>query len=423
MMDGERNVQADDLIVVNNSFIERKSIKVKSTKSPQYLCANYDQLDNVDASGLGVCTPDMLHNNFRRYSAGSGNIPARVSLAEGIDRNLSGVGKLIFLLIGTVDDDIEVSVPLESSLCSLLRFAPTNDELLTLREGVVEVNDVKYPDALRTALAEAWARRSKSDGSIPADFEKKFVGALPVLRELVHSEIQLPEGELDVREGTLMRRMIDSLVNEIAAYDAAIARCGGDPMRDAQSFSDVLRIAYNFASDSQKLITLVVSLCDLKPLLLWATVAEHFRLSQSFNDLSGSKETKPSPTLFYSTVTGARNHAFHDLIRIDRAIQVRVEDVRLQARNLTLFAPHAKKGGNTLTYEDQELVEALTQFTHAPESVVTPEFWVRSSQVMHALAELLVAMERALFSLNNECVMRYRDGAPGPHGMPNSHQP
>lgn len=57
--------------------------------------------------------------------------------------------------------------------------------------------------------------------------------------------------------------------------------------------------------------------------------------------------------------------------------------------------------GNTLTYEDQELVEALAQFTHAPESVVAPEFWVQTSQVMRALADLLVAMERALVLLHN----------------------
>jgi hypothetical protein len=392
----------DDLIVVNNSFIERKSIKVKSTKNTQYLCANYDQLDDVTMGGLGVCMPALFTVDYKRFNARSSNLPRRLPLAAAVRQNLPNVGRLVFLLVGAVDDNIEVSVPLKSSVFPLLRFVPTNGELVTVREDTIEVSEVKDPGALRNKLEEVLLREGLIDGSIPEDLESKFVDALPALRAQVHSVIELPEGELSACDGSLMRRMIDSLNNEIAAYGVAIARCQGDPARDAQAFADVLRIAYNFASDSQKLITLLVSICDLKPLLLWATIAEHFQLSRAFKHLPWAKNAKASPSEFHSTVSGARNHAFHDLIRIDRAIQVQVETVSLQARSLTLFTPHTRKAvGSTLTYEDQELVEALAQFTHAPESVVAPEFWMRTAQVMRALADLLVAMERALIGLHN----------------------
>ena len=402
----EQRALSDDLIVVNNSFIERQSIKVKSTKSSQYLCVNFDQLDDVSVDVLSVCTPPSFNVEFKRFNARSSNFPRRILLPEAVAQNLSGVGKLVFLLVGAVDDNIEVDVPLKSSMFSQLRFVPTNDELVALREDVIEVSEVRDPNALWNALVGALLDEGVADEEIPSDLEAKFAQALSHLRAQVHSVIELPEGELGVCEGTLMRRMIDSLRNEMTAYEAAIARCDGDPMRDGQSFADVLRIAYNFASDSQKLITLLVSVCDLKPLLLWATIAEHFRLSRSFKQLPWARDAKASPSEFYNTVSGARNHAFHDLIRIDRAIQVQVRSVSLRARSLTLFAPYTKKLGNTLTYEDQELVEALTQFTHAPESAVAPDFWRQTSQVMSALADLLVAMERALILLHNECVTR-----------------
>lgn len=397
----ERSVLPDDLIVVNNSFIERQSIKVKSTRNTQYLCTSFDQLENVTAETLVVCQPPQFTADYKRFDARSSNLPRR-SLGEAVAQNLPNVGKLVFLLVGSVEDDIEVDVPLKSSLFSQLRFVPTNEDLVTLRDHTIEVNEVKDPGALQTELEKLLRRDDSADGSVPEDLVTKFIDALPALRVQMHSVIELPRSELSVGGPSLMRRMIDSLNNEIALYEAAIEKCAGDPARDPQAFADVLRIAYNFSSDSQKLITLLVSICDLKPLLLWATIAEHFRLSRSFKQLPWAKKAKASPSEFHGTISGARNHAFHDLIRIDRAIQVRVDAVSLRARSLMLFAPHTKKTvSNTLTYEDQELVEALAQFTHAPESVVAPEFWVRTSQVMRALADLLVAMERALVELHN----------------------
>lgn len=396
----ERRTSSDDLIVVNNSFFERQSIKVKSTRNPQYLCVSLDQLENVTVEAVAVCQPPQFTADYKRFDARSSNLPRR-PLGEAVAQNLQNVGKLVFLLVGSVDDNIEVSVPLKSSLFSQLRFVPTNMELVALRDDAIEVNEVKDPGALQAEL-EGVLRQGSRDGSVPEDLVRKFIDALPTLRAQMHSVIELPQGELSVGEPSLMRRMIDSLHNEIASYEGAIEKCGGDPTRDPQAFADVLRIAYNFSSDSQKLITLLVSICDLKPLLLWATIAEQFRLSRSFKQLPWAKNAKASPSEFHSTISGARNHAFHDLIRIDRAIQVQVENVSLQARSLMLFAPHTKKtASNTLTYEDQELVEALAQFTHAPESVVAPEFWVRTAQVMCALADLLVAMESALVALHN----------------------
>lgn len=68
-------------------------------------------------------------------------------------------------------------------------------------------------------------------------------------------------------------------------------------------------------------------------------------MSQSFKQLPWAKKNaKASPNEFHNMVSGARNHAFHDLIRIDRAIQVQVEAVSLQAQVDSLRSTHQEDG-------------------------------------------------------------------------------
>jgi hypothetical protein len=132
-----------------------------------------------------------------------------------VQQNLPNVGKLIFLLVGAVDDNIEVSVPLRSSLYPHLKFVPTNEELVTVREKTIEVNGGQGPGRTTDRAEE----RAAAGGT---------------------------GRRIDSRRILSRRRQRDRAV-------------WGDPARDAQAFADVLRIAYNFASDLQKLITLLVS--------------------------------------------------------------------------------------------------------------------------------------------------------------------
>jgi len=55
-----------------------------------------------------------------------------------------------------------------------------------------------------------------------------------------------------------------------------------------------LAFAYNFASDATGYLNLIVSICDLRPLVLWGTIAEHLTLSEAFRGLPGlAHETSP----------------------------------------------------------------------------------------------------------------------------------
>lgn len=284
-----------------------------------------------------------------------------------------------------------------------LRFVPTNKDLVSIDNKTVEVNSVRHPEAIWSDLQERVQDQSLRKGALLPELKPKFAAAVDDLRDNIYSIIRIAGTEEPTE--TLLQRIIYSVNSEIREYDDALGRCNGDPLVDARSFSDVLRIAYNFASDSRKLMNLLVSLCDLKPLLLWTTVDKHYHLADSFRRLPWAKTTRKAPLAQYSDmINGARNHAFHDLIRLDRSIEVDVSGVLLKARRLRLFSPHAKRSGNALEYEDQELISVLTQFTRAPETPVSPEFWKRNSAVMHAFADLLTSTERALLLLRTEAI-------------------
>ena len=55
--------------------------------------------------------------------------------------------------------------------------------------------------------------------------------------------------------------------------------------RDPRAFNEVLRLPYNFAGDAKTFIELIVSICDLKPVVLWGTIGSHFALSEAFRAL------------------------------------------------------------------------------------------------------------------------------------------
>lgn len=399
----------DDLIILNNSFVERYGLPSKK-KNPQYLCFEYADLEHLTASTLHVCRPGNFNMEFKRYSARSTNLPTPVPLTTAVEDNLSGVGSLVFLLIGHLDDTVGSEVSFKSGPFTTLRFVPTNKALLVVDEDAIEVNSVHDPEAIWWALDDEMRKNGGVD-QLPGTFGEKLMAGMKQLRGEMHSVVKLPRGRIARSGDSLIRRMVVSLGHEVSNYDVALRRCEGDPARDPQAFADVLRIAYNFASDCDKLIGLIVSICDVKPLLLWATIAEHSRLARSFRELPWATGSKASLKQYQDMVGGARNHAFHDLIRLDRSVHVEVSSVTLQARSLRLFAPYAssrKATENTLEYEDQELVDILTRFTHAPETVISAEFWRKNSKVMHGLRDLIAATEQALVLLHNERVRSKR---------------
>ena len=157
----------------------------------------------------------------------------------------------------------------------------------------------------------------------------------------------------------------------------------------------ILRISYNFVTDVNKLLTLVVNLCDLKSLILWLTISEHITLDDKFKDLPfGFSKTKASLADYESVIKNARNKSFHQLFPFNKSLRFQL--AALEQVSVTIFSSYTTKNGNTMTYKDQELYELLRGFTRVTEQVVSKNFWIKNELVMQAVQNLITETSTAI---------------------------
>lgn len=168
----------------------------------------------------------------------------------------------------------------------------------------------------------------------------------------------------------------------------------------SEGINEILRIAYNFASDATTYLNLIVSICDLKPIVLWGTIAEHIALSEAFKQLPWTRSrNKPSMKNYTLTISDARNSAFHNLFPFRKSLQLTLPQSALQNAELRIFSEHGKKKDNRLSFQDRELIDLLTEFTRARERRVASRFWQQNLAVMDATIALFSATNSFLKTL------------------------
>jgi hypothetical protein len=161
--------------------------------------------------------------------------------------------------------------------------------------------------------------------------------------------------------------------------------------------NEILRISYNFVSDVNKLLILLINVCDLKPIILWTTISKFYELDQKFKDLPfGFSKMKPSLNNYQNLIKNARNRSFHQLFPFNKALKFQIQSI--QDVNVTLFSSYSKKDDNKITYKDQELYDLLTSFTRVNEQIVSSNFWTKNELVMTAISNLILAVSQSIKS-------------------------
>ena len=386
-------LEEGDLVLVNNSFIYRDT--VKTTKSSRYIAG---KVKNGGTLSWGIVTWDRGMNvDFKKVSGRSDNLATVVDLEEAVSGELPRVGMVVFSLVGSVSEGAATEVGL-SSVFKALRYDPGATDRVAADGDVLVVNQLSDPEGLWTdviALAESQGRSDEVE-RLKVEFGKK----IDDLRETTPRLIRLHAGSPEEPTSSLLDQIASHMQVQIAEYERALESLGSDPS-DRDAYNNILRISYNFASDAIDLVTLFISICDLKPLVQWLTVAENFALAQAFRQLpfGVASPKKPSLKAYGEVISGARNHAFHDFFAFDRPFEVDLSGVTLKARRLLLFPAHRKAPVNAFDYEDRELVEVLRSFTRAPERTVSMDFWRRNLEVLKATDALARAIRDALLVL------------------------
>ena len=391
-----------DIIVVNNSFIYRKPL-IRTSKNPQYICVRVKGR-SPDPADVRIGALGDLKSDFRLFSRKSDDLPRLELLDSALNREMHSLGRLVFVLIGRLQD-VPTSTPITHAHVKELRFDPTAKRTAALvqREDgskVIVLNQVRDPEAAWGAVRGELQREMGSD--IPR-LQSAFAAGFEKLQSEARFRLLLPHPSARRTSKSFIARLRRSLSEQRKLYDDALQRyVRSDALSDAY-LREVMRIAYNFADDAIKILQLLVSICDLKAVLLWCTIREQFEVAEAFRQLPWTKTLKkPSLARYREVISGARNRAFHNLLAFDRTVEADLTGVDVKARRLILLPAYSRRKTTVaFDYEDRELVEILSGLTRAPEVTVPLDFWRKNLQVIEAFESLLKATEDALWNLNH----------------------
>jgi hypothetical protein len=378
---GGQSMKVGDLIVVNNSFLFRQNVKTNKSKFFPAL----ELGAGVKPAGL----PDIvvwqgMNSDHQVVAKQSSNFPHLMAIPDAVEEQLAAFGRLAFILVGQVQDDIVIQEPVNHSLVTTLELQPLATVKLRVEGKMIVVKDTFDEEHLWQELQRAVNGKAEDLESLRIPFGV----ALDALEERTYARLVLPQSGSS-QQDSVLAGIATVLDEQKRAYDAALRACGGDPSTDRKAYNELLRIAYNFSSDAVGLLRLLISICDLKPIVFWGTVGEHYSLAQAFRALPWLRSrAKPSVSNYLNTIGDARNSAFHHLFPFRKTLQVPLVQGDLKAMTLRLFSEFGKAKENRLAYQDQEVVEVLAEFTRSRERRIASRFWRQNAEVMEATIAL-----------------------------------
>jgi hypothetical protein len=377
-----------DLCVLNSSFLLRDG--VKTNQAIRRLVLKSDSNGKLSLGGT-VDLKDKMVSPFKRLVSASIQLPDIKPLEAAIEEEQGHLGEVLFCLVG----DLAPSAVGEVKVSGLpevkfIRLNTSQFRVAKLENEMIIVNNTHDEDAIWNELGENF------DAATHRPVLAKF---LEELEDEASREVSVPEaGTKPV--SPLLRELCSGLETQALEYQEALDLWVKSDHKDEGALHQILRISYNFASDAVRLIRLTISVCDLKPLVFWCTIDKHLSLDTAIKALPWQTHSKASLGAYVKIVNAARNHAFHDLFPVVSGLNVELPDAALRKIRLRLFSRHgSKRHRNEVRFEDQELVDLLTEFTRAGHRVTPPSFWKRNLDTMQASLELLEETTRSLILL------------------------
>ncbi|MBC8554327.1 MAG: hypothetical protein H8D23_32355 [Candidatus Brocadiales bacterium] len=372
-----------DLLLINNSFIYREKTSIKTTKNDSYLAIPIKG-DGTMSEVPIVLAGMNINSDWKRLPESARGDIQELALEDAVENEFSNLGRLVFILIGKVDDSVVIRQPISSRHFSEIVWDPRSNSILTMSDDTIVIKDAIDEEAI---WQEIETNYELDEQKPPEELRDALAVALENLKNDAVANLILPSKERQI-QGSMIDSILTVLREQRDEYQASLSNA----QRGDIAPNDVLRIAYNFASDALIFIRLVISICDLKPIVLWGTLNEHYQLAYSLKNLPWhTQRTKPSIKNYRKTIADARNSAFHNLFPFRKSLLVDLHDAALQDAVLRIFSEHGKKKENQLLYQDKELVDLLFEFTRARERNVPLSFWRRNLSVMDATIDLCKA--------------------------------
>jgi hypothetical protein len=384
-------------LVINGSFLYRDK-SVRTSQSHRRLLARLNATGKrVWSENISVIDNETIKTHYRMIALPDA---ARVRpLTTSVAQELAISGDLLFTLLGKVKGMRPQTQKIDGRKVQQLCLIPslTGMDLQRTGDGIYSMRRVLPIEELLEFVHEDL----KGQGGISPEDRRVIGSAYDKMLDEVTTEVSVPSGEVQDRNETILGRIVISLQQQADQYRAALAVLHSRS-DDPQALNEVLRIAYNFSADVLPLISLFVSICDLKPLVFWCTLLEQWTLHQAFASLPwaalGRKEKLEE---YKSIVSQARSHAFHHVLPFDSTVEIDLSTLDVRAEKIRLFVPFGQKEGRGVHLRDQKLAEVLAEFSRAKERPVSQLFWKANHAVMQAACRLSEQVLAALILMHD----------------------
>lgn len=383
-------------LIMNSSFLYRDKRSVKTIQSSKRLVTRLTMSGkHARPDVISIIDGAPFTSHYRLLSAK--DITGLIPLQDAVSRELASVGDLIFVLIGTVQGLRPCAKPTDCGAVKKLRLAPSlPTEFQRVSAGVYAFKRILPVEDLLAQIGHDL----EAEGGLSEKVGQAIAKAYDSLLDDATTDVIVPTDRTVSPKDTTLGKIVGSLRAKAQEYDAAVKELQRAP-DDQHALNEVLRIAYNFSTDVLPLISLFMSICDLKPLVFWCTVGKQWELYRAFASLPwsvlGRKEKLEE---YQSIVSEARNSAFHHVLPFDATVEVDLSNLDVRAEKIRLFSPFGQKHGRGVLLKDQELADVFAEFTRARQRPVSNAFWQANLEVMKAACELAEAVLESLILIH-----------------------
>lgn len=376
----------EKIVIINNSFMFRDG--VKTNKNKKYLGFDLSIIPVTTASCFVIEGFD-LKSDYKIIPKDDPKILSKSDLETAINEEKSSLGEMMFVLMGEIDENVELTEEIDHDVFKRLTYKPTATEEVKIQSDQILCKSIDQEEALWNSVENELTICGTDSGIIKS--LKETIGAtITKLKNQIYLNLLIPT-TFESSKKYFLELISDSIKEQVSIYQSALEQSKSVGADHQQGLNEVLRVAYNFTDDSDTLLRLITSICDLKPLLLWLSFFEHYSLTETIKSLPWQKQdTKASLKTYANTVKKARNKAFHRLIPFSKSFLVRLPDNSIRDASLRIFSEFgSKSNSNRLDYKDKELVDVLMEFTRTSEEVLSENFWEKNLSVLKQTIKVL----------------------------------
>lgn len=377
-------LKPEDLIVINNSFLLRNDKTTSKNERYIGLKIKSDQTYEI----MIVKWRTKIKTDFKKISNKSNESYNLINIEKEINGQFDELGKIVFILLGKKIQEEVIESKINHKSLKKITWDSSIDKPFILDKANLSIKDPYSSNEFLPSLYQFLA-----DNSIDSANNKKLSDeierSIKYIKKQAKTIIKIPKNN-DFEEETLLSRLYKSIDSELKRYEKTKADID-------QNLNEILRISYNFLGDGIRLLKLIGSICDLKPLILWGTFYYHFLQNQKLLDIpSLVPGRKVDLNKYDRMIKDARNNRFHKMTDFKRTLQIELPEDAIKSTTLTIFSDFSNKSANKLTYKDKEIVDLLTVFYRVEEIILPNDFWEKNYEVMKATNDIFKATSKIL---------------------------